>query len=406
MQWKRLSDLSKRGAVLPILFVLAACSVSGKETAKVRPGIPVKLSVVTTGVIHETSEYVGRVASRRSVVLQPQIEGQVTQILVRPGDRVAAGALLIQVDPARQQATLSSVQAQAQSDEASLQSAQALLKSYTANRLGREADVEFAQQEYQRFNELFKSGAVSKQQLDQANNRLRSAQSDLAAIQAQIQAQQATIVRAQREYQKSRADSRAQQVQLQYYRINAPFAGIVGDIPVKVGDAVTPATRLTSVTQNDQLEVALDIPIERAPELRLDMPVELLDRTGQMLGTSKLFFIAPQASTDTQSIQIKSIYDNRKGQLRADQFIRARVVWDRRPGVLVPTSAVSQLGGQDFIFVAEGEPNKLVARQKLIQVGNIAGNTYPVLQGLKPGEKIITSGTQNLTDGTPITPES
>lgn len=137
------------------------------------------------------------------------------------------------------------------------------------------------------------------------------------------------------------------------------------------------------------------------------MTVQLMNQQGKLIGNSKVFFISPNINQQTESILIKTLFENAEGRLRADQQVSARMIWDERPGVLVPTPAVSRLGGQDFIFVAQSQGDaQLVARQKLIKLGNIEGSHYQVMEGLKPGERIVVSRVQQLSDGTAIAPES
>lgn len=76
------------------------------------------------------------------------------------------------------------------------------------------------------------------------------------------------------------------------------------------------------------------------------MPVEIMNTQGQTLGTSRVFFIAPNASNETQSILVKALYNNSNGQLRADQLVRARVIWNQRTGVLIPITAVTRIAGK------------------------------------------------------------
>ena len=92
--------------------------------------------------------------------------------------------------------------------------------------------------------------------------------------------------------------------------------------------------------------------------------------------------------------------------LRNDQQVRTRVFWAQRQAPLVPVTSVTRLGGQFFIFVAETDKGQTVAHQRAIRVGDLIGNDYVVLEGLKPGEKVIVSGTQLLADGTPVAPSS
>ena len=91
--------------------------------------------------------------------------------------------------------------------------------------------------------------------------------------------------------------------------------------------------------------------------------------------------------------------------MRAQQFSRARIVWSSKPGLTVPITAVVRINGLYFCFVAEQTDQGLVARQRPIQVGELVGNEYVVLSGVKAGDRIITSGIQKLGNGAPVKPE-
>jgi multidrug efflux pump subunit AcrA (membrane-fusion protein) len=93
-------------------------------------------------------------------------------------------------------------------------------------------------------------------------------------------------------------------------------------------------------------------------------------------------------------------------RFRNAQQVHARVIWSERQMPVIPVTAVSRLSGKLFAFVAEGEGQKAVARQRVIEVGDLVGNNYSVLQGIKPGDKIIVSNVQMLADGMPVIPQS
>jgi multidrug efflux pump subunit AcrA (membrane-fusion protein) len=93
---------------------------------------------------------------------------------------------------------------------------------------------------------------------------------------------------------------------------------------------------------------------------------------------------------------------NPDGKLRASQYVRARIIWKTAEGLVLPVTAVLRISGQFFAFVAEEAGGKLVAKQRAIKVGPIVGNQYPVLDGIKAGERVVTSGAQKLADGAPI----
>jgi multidrug efflux pump subunit AcrA (membrane-fusion protein) len=107
--------------------------------------------------------------------------------------------------------------------------------------------------------------------------------------------------------------------------------------------------------------------------------------------------------TSTQSVLVKSLVKNPGGQLRSNQFVRTRVIWASRPGLTVPVLAVTRVSGQSFVFVAEQQDSRLVARQRPVKLGPIVGDSYAVLEGLKAGDRVIVSGVQKLGDGAPVT---
>lgn len=327
------------------------------------PAIPVKIQVAQSVPISETTEYVATLKSRDSAVIMPQVEGQITDIYVHSGDRVSPGHVLMQIDPTKQQATVNSQE---------------------HGRAAQEANLAYAQQQYTRISALAAAGVVSKQDLDQAKSALDTAQAQLKSLDAQVQ---------------------EQQVQLHYYRVTAPSTGIVGDIPVHVGDRVTTTTMLTSVDKPGSLEAYVYIPVERSPQLKGNMLVQIVDGGGQVIADSRISFISPQVDNTTQTVLIKSRIANNEDRLRNLQFIRARVIWGTHQGPVVPVVAVSRVGGQYFAFVAENQNGKLVAHQKALRLGEMNGNDYVVLDGIKPGDKIIISGVQFLVDGATVSPQ-
>ncbi|UBF27118.1 efflux RND transporter periplasmic adaptor subunit [Kovacikia minuta CCNUW1] len=397
---------------------------------------PVQLGSPKSAPIDDSSDYAASLDSRQSITLQPRVAGQVSAIYVRAGDRVEAGQQILQIDSDAQRAQVASRTAAADTAAAEVDSARAdvdnaidNLKALQARRASAQANVQLNQREYERYQELYKQGAESRQTLDQRLNAIQTAQAALQQADADIRAQQSTIARArsqvvrnQRALQQAQATVNEGAAELGFYSITAPFTGIVGNIPVKVGDFVDTSTQLLNLTQNRQLEIQIQIPLERASQLRRGLPVKLLDQQDKVLQSGQISFIAPNVDPSTQSVQVKAIFPNVGNQLRSSQFIRARVIWNTRPGVLVPTSAISRLGGKNFIFVAapfkdsgckepaksefggpvKVEPDQLTAAQKPIQLGKIVGNDQEVLEGLSGRDRIVTSGILQLQNCAPI----
>jgi RND family efflux transporter MFP subunit len=330
------------------------------------PGaMPVKVLDAQPVAVQDATEYVAMVKSRDSAVMMPQVEGQIVQISVHSGSRVAAGAELMEIDPLKQQATV---------------------KSQESARAAQQANLSLAKQQYDRAQGLFSAGVVSKQDLDQAKSAMDAAQAQMDSLGAQV---------------------REQEVQLHYYKVVAPRDGIVGDIPVRVGDRVTNTTQLTTVDQPGSLEVYVYVPIEHSAQLKMNLPVQVLDSDGKAVAETRVSFISPQVDNTTQTVLVKARIANSNDALRQSQFIRARVIWGTHQNPEVPILAVSRLAGQYFAFVAEPQNGgAYVARQKPLKIGQTVGNDYEVQEGIKPGDKVIVSGTQFLLDGAPVIPQS
>jgi RND family efflux transporter MFP subunit len=353
------------GAALVASAMGVACSGSaaGGAAPPQGGGMPVKVEVAKSVAVSDTTDYVATLKSRDSAVIMADVEGRITQINVHSGERVAAGTVLLEIDPRKQQATVNSQE---------------------HNRTAQEANLQFAQQQFDRTKGLADAGVVSKQDLDQARAARDAADAQLHSLDAQVQ---------------------EQQVQLHYYKVVAPWAGVVGDVPVRVGDRVTSSTTLTTVDKPGSLEAYIYVPIERSGDIKMNLPVQIVDSEGKALADSRVSFISPEVDNTTQGVLVKATIANHSDKLRTDQFIRARVVWGTHQGPVVPVLAVSRIGGQYFAFIAEDQNGKTVAHQKPLHVGDMIGNNYVVLDGVKNGDKIIVSGTQFLVDGMPVIPQ-
>ncbi|MEH2257920.1 efflux RND transporter periplasmic adaptor subunit [Nostoc sp.] len=405
--WLSLAALLLLGGGATLIWRLLTPQNSAPSNANAQPqGVRVKISTVQSGIIEESSDFIASLKSLRSVTLQPRIQGQVTQILVRSGDPIVEGAAILQVDPTPQVAIARNNNLP-QAFLVQLANARVTLKSLEIERPSYVANVQLYQQNYDKFVSLAEQGAVSRQTSNQFANRLANAKTSLDAIDSRIQAQRATILQAEQSLQKSNVNTQTQQPQSD--KITAPFSGTVGNIPVKVGDLVNNSTPLVNITQNRPLEVNISVPLQQGSQLRKGMPVEVMNTQGQKLGRSRIFFIAPNASNETQTILIKALFDNTNGQLRADQLVRTRVFWNQRPGVLIPTTAMTRVGGDTFVYVVEKTSpqgvSQQVARQRRVKLGEIKGNNYQVIEGLQPEDKVIISGLLNLRDGVAIVPE-
>ena len=399
--------LTTKLLVIAFLASVLTTGCKGGETpakATAAPAMPVKLLSLQSSPVEESSEFVGSLEALGRVDLKPEIEGRIVEIPVSNGARVKKGTPIVQLRPDQTQAQYASAIAKANSAKAAIETARAKLRSAQADRVRYASEVKLQKVEYRRSEELVNQGVQAKQQLDIAQNNQNTAIASLSAASQQVGAAKAALNQASADLKQAQADAAAANVNVSYKQVLAPISGVVGDFAVKIGDYANTSTTLTTITQNDSMDMRISVPINRSPQLRPGLKVELIDAiTQKPLTTGSMYFISPQVDSGNQAVLTKARFPNPNGSLRDRSFVRARVIWSQSPGVLIPTTAVSTIGAQNFVFVAE-KGSSPVVRQRPIQLGGISGQSYKVLNGVNPGEEIAVTQILNLKDGTAIKP--
>lgn len=393
-------------ALLASVFT-SACSNESATQGQGMPPSLVEVQQVETARVQESSEFVGALEAQERVQLRPETEGRIVSILAQPGQRVEAGTPILVLKSDVNQAEVSGAAADVSAAQAAVSTARARVQAAVAERDRAAADVELQNTEYERTAQLAAEGAQSQQELDRVTNSRNTAIAALRAAEDNVGVAQAELNQAQAQFDRAQADQAVARSNLSDTEINAPITGVVGDIPARVGDVVTPQDVLTSIIQNQVLDLNISVPIERSDQLRVGLPVELVDNLGTPLVNGEISFVSPQVNTTDQAVLAKASFPN-DGRLKDGQFVRARIIWESGPGVLIPTSAVTRIAGQTFVYMAEsGEPGpdgqpQMIARQQLVSLGSIQDNSYQVLSGVEAGDQVITSGVLNLMDGAPI----
>jgi RND family efflux transporter MFP subunit len=329
--------------------------------------MPVKTASVSLQPVAQSSEYMATIKSRRSATMMPQVSGLLTKILVHSGEHVKAGDVLMTIDQRQQQAAV---------------------ESQAATERQKKALFDFDTIELNRQKKLFDAGVTSRDALDQAQQAHDNAKADYeAALQTR----------------------NSQQEALGYYTVRAPFDGVVGDIPVHVGDyvspGVSPSTVLTTVDEPGELEAYIYIPTDRASQARMGLDVELSDTSGKLLEKTRIDFLSPQVDPNLQGILAKAPVHASPEIMRNAQLIKARVIWSTKPMVVVPVLAVTRQGGQPFVFVARKQANgQYVATQTPVTLGDTIANSYAITSGLNAGDQVVVSSTQFLVNGMPVSP--
>jgi len=261
---------------------------------------------------------------------------------------------------------------------------QALVDAQRSTENQKKALYDYNELQIERQRKLFEAGVTSRDTLDQAEQSFRNTRAD---------------------WESAIATRKSLEEQLAYYRVKAPFDGVVGDVPVHLGDYVTPTTSLTTVDANKDLEAYIYAPTERSSEVHQGLPVQLLDGDGKVVERTNVDFLSPQVDGQLQGILLKAPVHSTSNVLRSAQLVKARVIWKSSPQPVIPVLAVSRQGGQSFVFLAQPQSDgHFAARQTAVTLGETVGNSYAVTAGLKAGDKVIISGTQFLVDNMPVLP--
>ncbi|MGK4473621.1 efflux RND transporter periplasmic adaptor subunit [Aeromonas molluscorum] len=365
------------------LALLAAGWLAGcgdKEAAQAPGQMPptaVEVATLHTAPLQLTTELTGRTAALRIAEVRPQVSGIVLKRLFTEGSDVKAGQLLYQIDPAIYQANVASA-------KANLAKAQANERS--------------ARLKAQRYGELAKVKAISRQEFDDADAAWKQQLAEIGAAKAALQ---------------------SAQINLDYTRITAPISGRIGRSAVTEGALVTAqqAAALTTIQQLDPMYV--DVSQSTADLLRLKRQVEAGKLTSGQADNAKVSFLLEDGSAYGESgelqfsdvsvdettgmVTLRVIVPNPQLLLLPGMFMRATLKeGERSHGLLVPQTAVTRTPNGGATVMVVTQDNKVELRD--IHISRIVGSNWVVESGLKAGERVIVAGLQKVRPGAQVTP--
>ncbi|MEM8719967.1 MAG: efflux RND transporter periplasmic adaptor subunit [Cyanobacteria bacterium P01_G01_bin.39] len=426
---------------------LIACG--GKESAQKPSAIAVQLKTLESNTLIDSSEYVGILEARERVSLAPRTEGRIVQIFAQQGDRVSQGQAIVELEPTQEQEDVNAATQNVNVEKSTLAQRQAELSAAEADRAAAAAEVESARADVEdadgaaklakinldRSQRLVEGGALAQQELDNDRTEYGGATAQLNSRRETLNASIKSLQAAQKRVEQARANVNSQEAiikraeaelgsisqSLAFNTINAPIEGVVGSFDdKKVGDYVSVGEQMTTITNNQNLELNINIPVEYRDRLKSGLVVETIPEAGGSPIAGEISYIAPLVNSNTQSILTKVSFPN-DGNLKDREYLSVRVIWDEKPGILVPTTAVSTLGGQNFVYVAsEQQPDEannqdsssqseesssgLIAEQRPVKLGRIQDQSYQIISGLKEGDEIAVSNILSLRNGTEIKP--
>lgn len=308
------------------------------------PAMPVEVAVARTDTVVDAILATGQIEAVQSIELRPDVEGRIAEILVREGAFVRQGTPLFKVDDA----------------ELKAQVAQA------------EAERDLARQSLARTRDLLTQKASSQSELERAEATARSDEARLELLTVRLRR---TLVR-------------------------APFAGVVGQRTVSLGDYVTTDTRLVSLQTVSPQRVSFQVPERYAVQLKEGQQVTF--RVAALRGqefTGRVDFVDPVVQLPGRTITVKAMTPNLKRDLQPGMFIEARLATAVRPtAVVIPEDAVIALQGSTFVWVvAEGK-----ATRRQVELGVRTPGFVEARSGVEPADQVVVGGQERLGEGAPV----
>ncbi len=369
------------------MLLLWGCGSSEARPAPA-PREPVAVQVAEARVGPVDVEYVATatVRGQNTAVLTSKVMGYVRALHVRPGDRVRAGQVLVELDAQDARAHLAQARAGIGEADAALAQAESDVAAATSAR-------RIAELTWQRTQRLHEQGAATAHELDQADTTHESARARERLAEARLRAARARIGQA-------RAGAQVASALLDHRRVVAPFEGQVIARTVDVGDLASPGTPLLTVEEQGALRAEAVVDESQASRIALGDGASVeVEAAGVVLeGTVSEIVPAVDVTSRAFTVKLDLPADEASAALRHGMFGRVRFRVSTAERLLVPEAALCPRGQLDRVFVAEEGR----ARVRLVSLGQVHEGGVEVLAGLSPGEEVVIDAPAGLPDAAPI----
>ena len=362
-------------AVITVSVALAACGQSKTSGATF---LSINTATITKGSFKPSIKAISPLESTTNVTLSPQTDGRVIKKLVKEGDQVQAGQVILVLDNTQQSAQLDASKSQARYDKVNAE----------------------------RYQYLYEQGAASAKRRDAYATKAIT----------------------------SRDQAIADKANLNYKFVRSPINGVIGDLDtVKIGDYVKTGDVITGIVDNSTLWTLMEIPASQGSQVKVGQPVRLASQsTPPITGDGTITFVSPyyaiaQSGKPPNTLMVKAVFPNLTGQLKTGQYVASEIITGSSEQLAVPVQAVMMQAQQPFVYelvpVSKALPQikrsanttaqtlkkleKLpgdtpIVLQTKVQLGDLQNNLYPVISGLKAGDEVAISNTSRLRSGMPV----
>lgn len=360
---------------LTLTVALAACGQSKTSGATF---LSINTATISQGSFKPSIKAISPLESTTNVTLSPETDGRVIKKLVKEGDQVQAGQVILVLDNTQQSAQLDASKSQARYDKVNAE----------------------------RYQFLYEQGAASAKRRDAYATKAIT----------------------------SRDQAIADKANLNYKFVRSPINGVIGDLDtVKIGDYVKTGDVITGIVDNSTLWTLMEIPASQGSQVKVGQPVQLASQsTPPVTGEGTITFVSPyyaipKAGNPPNTLMVKAVFPNLTGQLKTGQYVASEIITGSSEQLAVPVQAVMMQAQQPFVYevvpISKALPtikrspnttakalkkleklpgNTPIVLQTKVQLGDLQNNLYPVISGLKAGAKVAISNTSRLRSGMPV----
>ena len=367
-----------RGPFVAVLTLSVAIAACGQSKTSSTTFLSINTATISQGSFKPSIKAISPLESTTNVTLSPETDGRVIKKLVKEGDQVQAGQVILVLDNTQLSAQLDASQSEARYDKLNAE----------------------------RYQFLYEQGAASAKRRDAYATKAIT----------------------------SRDQAIADKANLNYKFVRSPINGVIGDLDtVKIGDYVKTGDVITGIVDNSTLWTLMEIPASQGSQVKVGQPVQLASQsTPQVTGEGEITFVSPyyassKAGNPPNTLMVKAVFPNLTGQLKTGQYVASEIITGSSEQLAIPVQAVMMQAQQPFVYevvpISKALPkikrspnttakalkkleklpgNTPIVLQTKVQIGDLQNNLYPVISGLKAGDKVAISNTSRLRSGMPV----
>jgi RND family efflux transporter MFP subunit len=373
----------------------AACS-SETPAAAATPATPEPTVIATAAVesraIERHLRVTGSLLADEQAEVSAELAGRVTATPVERGSRVPAGALLVRISASESSAQLLEAEANAGQIEArlGLNPGQTFDPRHVPEVMNAQASLDLAEAEFKRIQSLLDQKVVSQAEWEQR-------QTQVEAARQQYKVAVNVAEQSYRSLQAARARVALASKSVSDTSVRAPFAGLVAERAVSVGDYVTKGARVATVVSIDPLRVELTVPEQAISMIKVGQPVRLtVDAYPGEQFQATVRFVSPSVRVDQRALTVEAVAPNKDGRLKPGLFATALIQQNEpTPALTVPATSVETVSGTSRVYVVKDGK----ADERIVTLGEKVDTRIEVVTGLKDGELVVAEPRGRVTDG-------